>query len=804
MNVLRDIRFGARLLLRNRTYAAAALTVISLGIGATTAVLSVVNGVLLQRLPYEAPDRLVLFRADLPGFVRQPALTAVELAALCGQTDVFESVAVINESEASLTAPDDMTALTAASVSDNFFSTLGVGPLLGRIVGRSDLGAGWVSGVDISYDLWQRRFHGRPDIVGLPIEINNLPMQVVGVLPKDFRAYLGSSVPIDPSTSVFFPRGRGYDDDPFRGQIVLARLRAEVTPASAQRVVDSSVRALVAARPSDYPTGKVRITAARLDRDVVRDVRPALLALTGAVGFVLLVACANLTNLLLARTTARRREIAVRASIGASRARLIRQLAAEGAVTGVAGAVGGVFIAQWLVAAMLALAPSTLPRREAIVVDVRVAALAVALAVVCTIAVSLLPAWQLTRSAVFTHLREAPLPPKRATVTRGAFVASQLALSLVLLVGAGLMMRAFAALRAVPLGFDPSHVLTMNVHLDGRRFDAGSIEDSRVVRREFYERLTDAVRRIPGVEQAGLVLPTPLASVPNTHRYAAGPGEPQRAADLLIAFEGTLEALRVPLVAGRYFTRADHARAVVIVDRRVAETLWPGQSAIGRRLQIDLNLGPKWTEVVGVVEHVRTRNLRADGPPQIWETYATQAYAGLTLVVRTSRPIALAPAVERTVRSLGPGRPVEAVAPLADYVAAASSDTRFALFVLGGFAILAVVLAAVGVYGVVAYTTARRTREIAVRLALGADATAIVRLIASEASLWIASGIASGAIGALWLSRYLETLLFSVTPHDRLTFVAVIGLLAGVAAAASAIPAFRAVRADPMLALRSE
>jgi putative ABC transport system permease protein len=804
MTLLRDLRYGLRILFNNRSFAAAALAVLALGVGASTAVFSVLRHVLLTPLSYREPNRLVLFRADLPGYMHEPALTADEYVALRARTDLFESVAIINPSEGNLTSPDVMAPVTAASVSDNFFQTLGVTPRLGRTVSRRDIGK-WVDGVDLGFDAWQRYFHGDPAIVGRTIEINNRPMTVAGVLPRGFRLYLGPGVTVATRVDIWYPRAAGYDTDPYRGQVVVARLRSDVTLSTARAGVAALAAQLVAQHPSSYRTGAVRLSLSPVDEEVVSDVRPALIAIAGAVAFVLLVSCANLTNLLLARASARSRELAVRVAIGASRAQIVRQLVSEGLSIGAIGAGVGLLLAQWGVDVFVRLAPDVLPRRDAIHLDATAALFAVGVSVCCAVVISLVPALQVTGRHDFTGLKHETSPSKSANRTRGLLVASQLALSLMLLVGAGLMVRAFFGLRAVPLGFDPHHVVTMNVALQVQRFDTGSLDDARARRLAFYHQLRESIRSIPGVEQVGIGLPVPLSGRgAMAQRYALGPTAPERQAEGVIAFAGYFETMRIPLVAGRFFAAADDNRAVIVIDQRLADELWPGRSAVGQRLLLAPSSRPQWAEVIGVVAHVQNQELRRGGQPQIWLTYATRSYAELDLAVRASNPAALLPAIERAVQRLGPGRPVHDVRLLDDYVADASADTKFALFVLGAFAMVAVALTAIGVYGVVAYATARRTREIAVRLALGADARGIVALVVREGAGWMALGLLGGLAGSLALSRYLATLLFHVGERDPMTFAAVALLLTGVALVATMLPARGALRVSPMTALRAE
>ena len=802
MGLLRDVRFSLRILSRNPLFAFAAIAVVTLGIGATTAVFSVVRGVLLERLPYRDPARLVLFRVDAPGYVHQPALTGEEFLAIRARTDLFEDAATAHESPLSLTGPD-MERVGAASIGDNFLPLIGVEPAAGRAVSsREDVGSQWIRGVNISYELWQRRWQGDPSLVGRFIEVNNLQMQVVGIMPRGFHLYLGDATGIAPQVDLWAPIADGDFQPTSRGYPVVARLRKDVSIRVAQSAVDTLITELANARPDHYRTGRVHVTLSRLDDDVVRGVKPALAALAAAVGFVMLVACANLTNLLLARASARTRELAVRTAIGASRRQLIQQLAVESLVIGTLGAAGGVLLAQWGIDGLLALAPASLPRRENIVMDAPVAAFAIGAAMLASAIFGLVPAWLATRADVVGMLKEDSASSRSASTTRGLLVAGQLALSLVLLVGAGLMARAFVQMRQHPLGFNPSGVATVRVDLPPMHFR--KLED----REAFYRAAQDAVRSIPGVDAVAVGLPIPFAGPTMTRRFALGAGAPERITRVVASFPGYAELLGVPLRAGRLFDASDAARGdpAVMVDEHLAALLWPGERAVGKRLLLQPSQPAQrqWADVVGVVGHLQLDDVRRESEPQLWLPYRTMAW-DMAVAVRTRRdPAEMAALMKQTIEQLGPGRPVHALRSLESYVAEASADTRFALFVLGVFSLIAVTLTAVGVYGVVAYATARRMREIAVRLALGADAPRIVALVVREGFAWTCAGVVAGLAGALAVSRYLTTLLFNVGERDALTFLAVVALLAAVALVASALPAIRAVRIDPMLALRSE
>jgi putative ABC transport system permease protein len=426
------------------------------------------------------------------------------------------------------------------------------------------------------------------------------------------------------------------------------------------------------------------------------------------------------------------------------------------------------------------------------------------LALLCAVGASLVPAWHASRSDSASALREDP-SSRGGKTFRGLLTSSQLALSLVLLVGAALLGRAFISLRSVPLGFEPDQTLAMQIALQAKRFGPGTAEETRARRLTFYQQLTESIRQLPGVQSAGAGLPAPFSGMSMVQRYSGGVGEPERQAEAVISLAGYLETLKVSLVDGRRFTKDDDHRPFVILDERIASELWPSRSAIGRQILLFSSKSiPRPVEVVGVVKHVQTRTLRGAGPPQIWVSYGLMGYTDLDLVVRHPDPHAIVAAVKEVVQRLGAGRPVHDVRLVSEDVAAASADTRFALFVLGAFAVLAVSLTAIGVYAVVAYATARRMREIAVRMALGADAPRIVALVVREGASWIVSGLLVGVVAARMLTRYVGTLLFNVTPTDVATFAGVAAALTVIALLAVAVPALRAVKVNPMVALKAE
>jgi putative ABC transport system permease protein len=797
--ILANIRFALRLLRRNPAFSAAAMTVMALGIGATTAVFSVVRAVLLRPLPYEQPDRLVVLRADAPGFVQEPALTMEEFRALSGRTDVFAQVGTINQSEANFTGVEDMEAVNAASVSDGFFDLLGIAPIAGRHVAMAADGGKLVRGASISHELWQRRWRGDPAMVGRTIEINNLNMVIVGILPPGFRVYLGPGTTVPQQIDVWFPQLAVVDSPRYRGFPAIARLRPDLTIAATQASLDALIAQFVSDTPSSYAGGPVRLSVVPMADDVVKDVRPALMAFAGAVAFVLLVACANLTHLLMARVSERTGELTVRSAVGATRRHIVTQLTVESLLLGLFGTVAGLVVANWVLDGLMQLAPATLPRRDIIGIDRGAALFAVAVSIACTVVFGLVPAYRAADPDLAGRLKQRRLATRNAGLSRGVLIGGQIAMSLILLVAAGLMARAFVSMRTVPLGFDPANVLTMRVNVQFQRFATPDL------RRAFFTAAADEIRRLPGVTSAALGQPIPLSDVRFTQRFAVGAGETEHTASTLVALPGYFETLGVRLVAGRTFTDADSARRdpLIIIDRRLAGRLWPGEDPVGQRLFVGPAAAARANEVIGVVETLRLHSVRDEPPAQIWQAYGSRPAVSLGLAVRTSGdPRPLADTVRRTVERLQPGRPVSDVRLLSEYVADSTADTRFALFVLGAFAGLALFLTAVGIYGVVAYATARRSHEIAVRLALGGDARRVVALVMRETVVWTLAGAAAGLAGAILLTRYLESLLFEVTAADPLTFAGVGIFVVAVALAATALPAARAVRLDPMRLLK--
>ena len=803
--MIRDIRYAVRLFRRAPGFAALAVSTLALGIGTTTSMFTLVHAVLIRPLPYPDPDRLVILRADSPVKARAATLADAEIADIRDEPAVFASVGSIVAVDGNLTGGDAMERVSAASATDGFLRTLGVKPAIGRLLeDRIDSTTDTVLSVLISDELWRRRFDADPAVVGRQYDINNKSLTIVGVLPRGFRVYLGPDASVPDRIDVWFPTSLEPGERKYRGHTAIARLAPGVSIARAQQALDATAARAGLQYAGIYGNRAPRFYADALHDDAVRDARPALLALMGAVGFVLLIACANLANLLLARTTTRGREIAVRSAIGASRLRLIRQLVTEGLVLGTCGGGAGLSLAWLGQSALDRLRPADVPSMPADLLEVPVLVFALAATIGASILFSLAPALRSTVARVVDPLRSGSRGDTgRGSRLRSSLVVAEVALSILLLTGAGVMIRTLLALRAVDPGFRPDHVLTLHASLRPREF-------SDVNQKwRFYQDAMERLRALPGVTAASAIRPLPLEGVTFTDRVEVEGGGGEFVADTQVVLPDYFGAMRIPWIAGRDFAAADveQKRPVVIVDATFARAAWPNVNPVGRRLRIHggSRAGKTWVEVVGVAGHVQASGLRGAGRPQVYVPYHAFALFDLVVVLRTAGdPSTLADSAKRTIEGLGGQRPVHHIQPMAAYVDAAMADARFAVTLLGGFAALALLLSAVGISGVIAVTTAQRTREFGVRLALGADPSDIRSLVMREGLTWTVTGIATGMLASLVMVRYLDTLLYGVRARDPLTLIVVSLVLAATATLASYVPARRASRLEPSVALRAE
>jgi len=801
---LKDLRYAVRVLRRQPGFTVVAVLTLALGIGATTTVFTVVNAVLVRPLPFADPDRLLVLLNGRNGRI-STSYSPANYRDVTTQSGVFSGAAAFDVSSMNLTGLGDPQRVRAATVTGAFFSTLGVMPRLGRALQDADVdGARQV--IVLGDGMWRSQFGGRPDIVGTVVRLDGKPFEIVGVAPPEL------SFPDNPDfwrPLIFAPHQLSDSQRGANWINVVARLRPEVTLAQA-----NSAMGLVADRLArDFPRTNLGKTmfAAPLHERLVRGVRPALLVLLGAVSLVLLIACVNVANLLLARACARTREVAVRAAMGAGRLRLVLQFLTESLVLGAAGAAGGLAVASSATRALLALAPPVVSRFVSIRIDLRVLAFAAAIAIATSVLFGLVPAVVVTSGRFATAIGSAG----RGSIggsgrrVRKALVASEMALAVVLLVGAGLLMRSYQRLSGVDPGFSADRVLTFHLSLPEQKYTTASSVY------EFFATYVERLAGSPGVENAAAVFGLPLdsdfsASSSFTRRGEAD-SENAPNAGIRVVTPGYFDTLRIPLRAGRLFNAHDDASGaeVVLINEECARRYWPNDNPIGQDVHLGVRLvggvrsGQK--TIVGIVGDVKFGGLDLTAPPEIYMPYAQHPVDGLTIAVRAKgEPASSVPTARATLAALDPELPLADIRSMTDLVGQSIAGRRFTMLLLASFAAVAVLLAAIGVYGVLAYVVSQRTQEIGVRLAIGAAPADVVRLFLREGAMLAVVGLAAGLAGAAAAARTLTTLLFGVTTTDPITFGGVAATLALVALLASYVPARRAARVDPMTALRTD
>ena len=799
-SLCQDLRYGLRGLAKNPGFTLVAVLTLALGIGANSAIFSVVNAVLLRPLPYREPERIVT--ALRGGWFPIAPANFLDWRA---QQSAFEQIGAAQAWGPTLTGRERPEQVGALQVTSDLFSVLGVSPALGRtfLPGEDQPGAGKV--VVLSHHLWQRRFGGDPALVGQTITLNGDGYTVVGVMPAGFQ-FAPFWVT---NAELFAPLNLGPRAGDRAGQSlrVFARLKEGVTREQAQAEMNAISRRLEQQYPETNKNSDIRIDP--LHEKVAGKVRPALLVLLGAVSFVLLIACANVANLLLARSAARRKEIAVRAALGAGRVRLIRQLLTESMLLGLAGGGLGLLLAGWGINLLVALSPANLPRVETISLDLRVAGFTLAVALATGLIFGLAPALQASKLDLNEALKEGgrgSTEGLRRNRVRGALVVAEVALALVLLIGAGLMIRSFRRLQAVDAGFDPRRVLTLTVQTSGPKYATGA------QRAAFFDQLLPRLAALPGVASASAINHLPLAGDTWTlgfaveGRPAPAPGERQGAVYRIVR-PGYFRTMGMTVLNGRDFTDQDRAGApgVAMINETFARSVWPNEDPIGKRIRVNDD-GPNPREVIGVVKDAKQSEWTADARREVYLSHLqTPTPSYLTLVLRAAgEPLGLAAAVQREVWSIDQDLPVAKVASLEQVVADAVGQPRFNLLLLNLFAAVALALAAVGIYGVMAYSVAQRTHEIGIRLALGARAGDVLKLVVGQGLILTLIGLAIGLGAAFGLTRLMESLLYGVSATDPATFIAIPLLLAGVALFASYLPARRAMKVDPMTALRDQ
>jgi predicted permease len=804
--LLRDLRHAWRLLRRQPAFAAAAILTLALGIGTTTAVFTIVNGVLLRPLPYRDPSRLVTLFYGHQGRV-SPWFSPLNFRGYVGPSESFTEASAVVPVTVNMTGLGEPERLQGARVSWNYFNLLGVSMALGRAFTEGDA-QGDGNQIVLSDGLWRRRFGGRPDIVNSTTTLDGHAVTIVGVAPATLRF---------PATAefwqplIFTPRDLAPAARGAQWVQVLARLKDTVSPSQATIALQTVADRLATEFPQTEKDATLLATP--LHERIAGGIRPTLVTLFGSVALVLLIACANVANLLLARSQARRREVAVRAAIGASRRQLITQLLTESLVLGILGGAAGAGFAFCFVRVLVLLGPTSIPRLPELSVDMHVLAFGLAITFVTTIAFGLIPALAASRrsSERLVALSNRGAVGARGTRARRVLVISELAGAAMLLVGAGLLIRSYVQLEHVAPGFESEGVTTFSLSLPAARYaNPGSP-------RAFVSALLSRLEAEAGVESAAVAMGLPFASGHNAltgfrHEGQAAPDSASMpTASMRIVSAEYFETMKIPIRAGRPFDKRDTATSpeVVLINERAAQRFFSGQNPVGQQIRVSAELarearsGPK--TIVGVVGNIKYRGLDEDTPAEIYLPYEQHPVDAFTVAVRTSGDrIASIPTLRRDLAELDPLLPLANIKSLAALVDASLAERRFTMLVLLTFAAVAVALSVIGVYGVLAYLVGQRRREIGLRLAVGASPADVVWLFVREGALLTLVGLGAGLAGALAAGRWMSALLFGVMPADPLTLAIVVCALAGAAACATYVPARTAADVDPSDALRAE
>ena len=806
-SLVRDLRYGTRALIKSPGFALAGVIILGLGIGVNSAIFTVVNAVVLKPLPFADADRVMRLWQTPPQSLFTTPIFSISPANFIDweeQNQVFAHVAIFRSSRQTLTGHGEPDSVLTMRASAAFLPILGISPTLGSGFTKDDDREGGPPTALLSDAFFRTRFGGDPAVIGKTITLDRVPHTVIGVLPpwNSFAARQQVWVPL-----AWTAKDRAIRNN--HNLSAIAKLKSGVDVARAQADMDAISKRLEAAYPDDNKDWGALVRP--LQDDLVGDVRTSLLVLLGAVAFVLLIACANLANLMLVRTHARAKEIAVRGALGASRLRVIQQLLAEGLVLGAGGGIAGFVAASYGVDALRAAFGTALPRAAEITVDTRVLLFTAGIAITTGLVAAFVPAWKLTGRDANEALKTGAGRGNSSAGDgrlRNLLVVSEVALALMLLIGAGLLMRSLSGLRSVDAGFDPSNTLTATIDIPNAKYPTEN------ERNQFFDRVMANVRALPGVQSAALIDNLPLQGG-STQYVAVDGAPPMKESEMpVVAVRLTspdyFKTSKIQLLAGRDFTDADNAfgrPAVVIISEGTARRFWPNQDAIGKRLTLTM-MTKQVAEVVGVVREVKTGSLDASDANSETAVYAPRAqfgYGGTAIVVRTAGDAArMTPSLIGAVRAVDAEQPVLDIATMDDVVEESLGQRPFAMQLLAAFAILALVLATVGIYSVLAYTVRQRVREIGIRMALGAPTQGVLRLIVIEGLKPTLAGVVLGLALAAALVRVMTTLLYGVDQHDPRTFSVVAMIMVIVGVVATLVPAFRATRVDPIVTLRSE
>ncbi len=805
-----DVKYALRMLFKRPLFSAIIVLTVALGIAATTTAFSVVNAVLIEPLPYPSPEQLVyVWEHNLPRAQDRNVVSPANFIAwIERQPGVFSSIAAFGASSATVTGDGEPERIGLVQSTAALFPMLGATPLHGRLYVEGEDRQGAPAVVVLGESFWRRRFGGDPGVVGDEIMLNDRQFTIVGVMPASFQLQVPTSFGFSGATDAWAPIQISEQHRTWSGRYlqVLARLGPGITVQVAQDRMAELAQRLEAEFPERQAGWTVNVLPVR--DQIVGDVSLALIVIFGAVLLVLLIACANVANLLLTRATERQQEVAVRAALGAGRRRLARQLVVESVTLAVFGGLTGVLLATWGVSALIALAPD-IPRLDGVGLDLPVLGFALGATLFTGLLFGLAPAVHVLRSDIANWLRGRGGEGGRrdARRTRDALVIAEIALSLILLVGAGLLIRSLARLIDVGVGFDTAQLFTGTIDLPGARYADG--EPPSI---QFFEQLVDRVQAIPGVEAASAITFAPLTGPGSATSFRALDRPPPEAgedpvADIRWVHRDYHRTMDIPLLRGRLFDRQDGPGAPlrVVISEAMQRELWPDADALGRFIEMEWG-DTLVAEIIGVVGDVR-HNGPGDAPRSMiyWNHEQFEAFNMMTLVVRASGdPLALAPAIRNEIRQLDPTLPMYGLGTMEQLLADALKRARFAAFSLGVFATLALALALIGIYGVMSYVTGRRIQEFGVRLALGADPAQMIRLVVRHGMMLVAIAVAVGTAGALALTRIMQRMLFEVGAGDAPTYMLMASLIALTALAACWVPARRASAVNPIVAMRTE
>jgi len=822
--LLQDVRYGLRMLVKKPTFTIVAVLTLALGVGANTAIFSIVNAVLLRSLPYRDPDRLVRIFFNEPGVgLRDVRFSKPELDDLQTRSGVFEDVSPIFEGSEDLTGAGQPERVEGVNTSFSYFSMLGVTPQIGRLFGPQDFVPGFAPEAVISDGLWRRAYGADPNVLGRTIRIDNDPLTIIGVLPRGFR----HPGPTTSGDAEVFGAG-GFSAEPFpppmRGTRILVsgigRLKPGLTLAQAQARLTAMAAQLRHDFPTDYPPqAQWTIEIQPLQETLVGKVRPMLLVLLAAAVLIVFIVSLNIANLLLARASGRQQEMAVRSALGASRGRMVRQMLTESMLLSLIGGVAGIATAVGTLGLILRFVPSNVPRLNEVRIDWVVLVFALLISIITGLVFGLAPGLHSAKAALYSAIREGGRGSGYSTKTgrlRDILIVSELAFAVILMVGAGLLLRTLRDLLQENPGFNPTRVVTANMQLPNpNESEADAYLD--VPRRAIFDReLLRRMKAIPGVELAAITSALPTT---NTNPNAVGglaiegfaiedrPVESSQdlSAERIRISSDYFKVLQTTLLRGRSFTEGDEdgKPLLAIIDESTARKYWPTQDPLGRRVRFARDATKPWTTVVGIVKDIKSDGLDIDGVPHIYVSTYQDNSKELSVVLRTSLPATqLEPQIRHEIQSIDPSLPVFSVSSMNDVLDRSLASRRFSADLVGGFAGLAVLLASIGIYGLLAYIVGQRSREIGIRMALGARRDDILRMFLRKGVALAGVGIAVGLIFSASTASMMASLLYGVRPHDPAVFLIVPLLLLAVAALASYLPARRATKVNPMIALR--